>query len=329
MQTAETVQWSGIDHAKFNGSDLGPGSNSLAKALNWDLATTPCWTVAYPGGRRLVTYRADVLRFLPIGANGKQVVGGPHTLVVPDSGTAFGDVEEGGTESGGGTGPRAIGASLVVVYRDPAMPFKSVVIYDGGAKKTAFATMDQTIAGFYQASANPAARMTHIVGDGRSGASERVLFDGQLIATNPFVGAEGPKWDNPTFSNLPLAADAASAAVRVAPNGLLSDCLCYSGIVVSTGVADADGDGLLDVWESSTTALSDPNGQPLPNLAAMGADPSQKDLFIEVGYMETLAPATYGGVSKPAHSHLPTPASLKLVGDAFPRRALGLYPRAL
>ena len=236
---------------------------------------------------------------------------------MPDSGTAIGDVDEGGTETGGGTGPRAIGASLVVVYRDPTMPFKSVVIYDGGAKKTAFATMDQTIAGFYQASANPVAKMTHIVGDGRSGVSERVLFAGQLIATNPFVGEEGPKWDNPTFSNLPLAAGAASAAVRVAPNGLLSDCLCYSGIVLSTGVADADGDGLLDVWESSTTTLSDPNGQPLPNLAAMGADKDVKDLFIEIGYMETLAPATYGGVSKAAHSHLPTPAALKLVGDAF------------
>ena len=325
VQTAETVQWSGIDHAKFNGSDLGPGSNSLAKALNWDLATTPCWTVAYPRGRRLVTYRADVLRFLPIGTNGKQVVSGPHTLEVPDSGTAYGEVEEGGTESGGWVGPRAIGATLVVVYRDPEMPFKAVVIYDGGAKKTAFATMDQTIAGFYQASANPAARMTHIVGDGRSGLSERVLLEGQVIATNPFVGAEGPKWDNPTFGDLPLPADAASAAVRVAPNGLLSDCLCYSGIVFSTNVADADDDGLLDVWESSDEPILDPNGQPLPNLKAMGANPNQKDLFIEIGYMETLAPATYGGESKPAHSHLPTPAALKLVGDAFAKELIAVH----
>ena len=69
--------------------------------------------------------------------------------------------------------------------------------------------MNQTIAGFYQASANPAAKMTHIVGDGRPDVSEKVLFDGQSIATNPFVGAEGPKWDNPTFPltaiPLPLA----------------------------------------------------------------------------------------------------------------------------
>ena len=239
---------------------------------------------------------------------------------MPDSGTAFGDVEEGGTESGGGTGPRAIGASLVVVYRDPTMPFKAVVIYDGGAKKTAFATMNQTIAGFYQASDSPAAKMTHIVGDGGPYLSEKVLFNGEVIEPNPFVGADGPKWDNPTFDGLALPAGAASADVSVTRNGLLSDCLCYSGIVFSTNVADADGDGLLDVWESSETPILDPNGQALPNLAAMGADKDFKDLFIEIGYMTTNGDAlAYGADSeaKPAHSHLPTPAALKLVGDAF------------
>ena len=332
VQTAETDRWSGIDHATFNGYDLGPGSSSLAKALNWELATTPCWTVAYPGGRRLVTYRADVLRFLPVGIEdgpqkGKQLASGPHTLEVPDSGTAFGDVNEGGTESGGGSGPRAIGASLVVVYRDSAMPFKAIVIYDGGFKKTAFATMNQTIAGFYQASASPTepAKMTHIVGDGRQGVSERVFLDGQLF-TNPFVGAEGPKWDNPTFplTSIPPPLDPgdASVVVKVAPNGLLSDCLCYSGIVLSTQVQDSDGDGLLDIWETSPS-LVDPNGQPLPNLAAMGADPTQKDLFIEIGYMQTDAETSYGDVPKPAHSHLPTHAALKLVGDAFANAPTG------
>ena len=325
VQTAETVQWSGIANTKFNGSDFGPGDSSLAKALNWELATTPCWTVAYPGGRRLVTYRADVLRFLPIGPNGKQLASGPHTLEVPDSGSAFGDVQEGGTESGGGTGPRAIGASLVVVYRDPQMPFKAVVIYDGGAKKTAFATMDQRIEGFYEASATPEARMTHIVGDGRSGLSERVFLGSTLIASSPFVGAEGPKWDNPTFPRptddpLLLPEGAASVTVKVAPNGLLSDCLCYSGIVFSTNVADADGDGLVDIWESSETPLLDPTGQALPNLKAMGADKDFKDLFIEIGYMTTNGVAlAYGAGSEPspAHSHLPTHTALKLVGDAF------------
>ena len=48
MQTAESVQWSGIDHVKFDGHDLGSGNDSLAKALtpDWALAPAPCWSVA-------------------------------------------------------------------------------------------------------------------------------------------------------------------------------------------------------------------------------------------------------------------------------------------
>ena len=67
VQTAEAVQWSGIDHARFNGVDLGAGTASVAKALNWGAATPPCWSVNLGGGRRIVTYRVDALRFLPIG----------------------------------------------------------------------------------------------------------------------------------------------------------------------------------------------------------------------------------------------------------------------
>ena len=119
--------------------------------------------------------------------------------------------------------------------------------------------------------------MTHIVGDGRLGVSERVFLDGQLF-TNPFVGAEGPKWDNPTFPLTsippPLDPGGASVVVKVAPNGLLSDCLCYSGIVLSTQVQDSDGDGLLDIWETSPS-LVDPNGQPLPNLDGHGREPGR------------------------------------------------------
>ena len=63
--------------------------------------------------------------------------------------------------------------------------------------------MIQPIEGFYQASMDaPAAKMTHIVGDGRprlvgAGAFSR----NQSIAKNPYVGASGTVWDNPTFPN--------------------------------------------------------------------------------------------------------------------------------
>ena len=65
------------------------------------------------------------------------------------------------------------------------------------------------------------------------------------------------------------------------------DCLSWDAILFSTTVQDTDSDGLLDTWESSGV-LTDPNGEPLPNLDAMGADPYVKDLFFEIGYMTTL-----------------------------------------
>jgi hypothetical protein len=325
VQTAEMVQWSGIDQARFNGVDLGPGTASIAKALNWDLATPPCWSVNWGGGRRLVTYRADVLRMLPIGEHGDTQANGTHTLQVPDFGISFPDTDEGGGESGGSTGPRAIGASLIIVYRDSAHPFRGTVIYDGGVTKTAFATIALSMPGFYQASAQADAKMTAIVGDGRAFLSERVWVDGQLIATNPFASTAGPKWDTPTFENLPIPPGASSATVQVTPNGLFSDCLSISAWVLTLDVQDTDGDGLIDIWESSDTPVLDPNGQALPNLKAMGADPEVRDIFVEIGYTFTeddpstpeVDPPTYGGVAKPAHTHRPDHPALKLAGDMF------------
>ena len=334
VQTAEKVRGSGIHNARFTGHDLGPftaagssepGSGTFAKALvNWDAAPTPCWSVAYPGGRKLMTYRVDVLRFLPIDPNtGKQSLITPHQIVVPDAGLLFGDDDEGRTESGNSALPRAIGASLVVVYRKAGMPYAGIVINDGAFTKRAFSTMSQPISGFYEASAAPSAKMTHIVGDGRPFFSERVYAGGKLLATNPFVSALGAKWDNTTFVVPPSALVApglpvGSTTTVVDRHGLLSDCLSYSAIVFRTTVQDTDEDGLLDRWETES-GLTDPNGFELPNLSAMGADPFHKDLFIEIGYMKTSGPVSYGPLIKEAHTHLPAAEALKMVGDAFER----------
>ena len=334
VQTAEHEgnQWSGIAHARYRGpgvqgpgTDLGPGNHSLAKALNWDAATAPCWSVAAPGRRRLVTYRADVLPFVPLDpTTGRHIVLGSHRVQVPDSGALFNDDEEGSRERGG-MGPRAVGASLVIVYRDPAQPYRAIVIYDGGRTKPALKTMTQTIQGFYAASATPSARMTTIVGDGRSFLSERVRLNGQVIATNPFTSADGPKWDNRTFIDLPGLANAAAATVTVEPH-LLPDCLSFSAIVLSTKVRDDDEDGLVDTWEAPGTDLYD-----------MGARQGQKDLFVEIGAMWAAPGTTYGSPAAPfsstepvvvdpaGHSHLPTPAVLKVVGDAFKNAPIPIH----
>jgi hypothetical protein len=344
VQTAESVRGSGIEHAKFLGFDLGPytdpvlgtpGSGTYAKPLvAWENAPTPCWSVAVPGGRRLMTYRVDVLRFLPIDPiTKKQDLTTPHRVSVPDAGRLFGDDDESCRETTPTSLPRALGASLVVVYRDPAMPFSAVVIYDGAYTKRALGKMVQPIEGFYQSSLTaPAAKMTHIVGDGRLFLSEQVLLETTLgtrqIAKNPYKSADGAKWDNPTFPDLPLDPNVGSTTVTVDRFGLLPDCLTFSAMVFKTAVQDSDGDGLVDRWETSPPPL-DPNGKTLPDLGAIGASPDHKDLFVQIGYMYAAEGTKYGGTLHAdgtvsggtpipeKHTHLPGQEALRMAAEAF------------
>ena len=87
----------------------------------------------------------------------------------------------------------------------------------------------------------------------------------------------------------------------------------------SVPVNDTDGDGLLDVHESSG-GWKEPNDRVLPDIHAMAADPVVKDAFIEIGYMNTpgfAASTGHGQGTVPLHSHRPTPAALKMVGDTL------------
>jgi hypothetical protein len=339
VMTAENTQGSGIDHANFEGYDLGPGTSSIAKALNWDNPAPTCWSFLCGGTRRIITYRADVLRFLPVKSNGKLRINGLHSIKVPDSGHwVASDDDEADKELSTELGPRAYGATLVLVYRDPRMPLKAIVIYDGAFTKRALATMVQPIQGFYQSTAtsNTIGRLAPIVGDGQLLLSEKLSFSSasgdaatqtnQLIAINPFVGLAGRKWDNTTF-NVPLPADTRSAAMTVDRNTLFSDCLSFSAVVFSAPVDDPDNDGLISLWElnSSANPLRDPNGVPLPFLKDMGADPRRPDLFVQIDYMETRSDLTYGGVVKPQHTHLPTHNALKIVGDMFAGKGINAH----
>ena len=121
------------------------------------------------------------------------------------------------------------------------------------------------------------------------------------------------------------------------------ECMSWAAIIFSTVVKDADADGLPDGLEGATSGLKDPNpddlvnaatpaGRPLPNLNAMGALVGPRDLLLEVnglwappGWVYGHADAPYsiirGITSLPPttvrHDHLPTPAVIKLLGDAF------------
>jgi hypothetical protein len=148
-------------------------------------------------------YRADVLPFLAQKLQNGQPFGrrlvndddlqanslAPNTVELPDAGS-------------GNSVPSTAGATLFVLYRDQTKPLTAVVVYDGGYTiDHSHPTLTLNVQGFFQAAdGNAHARMTHIVGDGQAGFTEEVLFNGAVVATDPFQGFQGPvsdpAWDN-------------------------------------------------------------------------------------------------------------------------------------
>ena len=323
-----------LQGAKFDGNDLGTIAVLLTKA-----GTAPCWsgggaTGGSNGSKATWSYRADVLRFFPRvrPASPNQPVqvqvAGNHTVRLPDMG-------------GSNQLPSTLGAGLVIVYRVigydpttgyqmPRMPLRAVILYDGGfTMNNQTQQMQVTLQGFYEASRNsPNARMTHLVADGQANKTERVQItstasagDNRVVAINPFGGNTG--FDAVTFQNVPLEPGAMKATVTVDPGTTGSfDCLSWNSVVMSMAVQDRDGDGLLDVqearseWSSKPTRLAsvypswpltDPTGAALPDLGAMGANPSVQDVFVQIDYL----------TGADGHSHLPLKSALQSVATAL------------
>jgi hypothetical protein len=108
-----------------------------------------------------------------------------------------------------------------------------------------------------------------------------------------------------------------------------------ASIIFSTEVADGDNDGLPDGIEEAMAGLKDPktlahpDGEPLPNLYAMGASVDQRDLFVEINATKAPANTTYGAPDAPynstivsvadtvGHDHMPPHEVLKMVGNAY------------
>ena len=303
--TKDKAPDSGSLTATFRNRPLASADGSFARQLGE--GTSPCWsagggTGSSSGVNRTYSYRADVLRLFDVDeSTGKFVVNGAHQVQLPDGG-----------------GATALGASLVIVFRDETRPLSAIVLYDG-----AF-TMDQTtqamsqrIQGFYQP-ATTSGTLSFIVGSGQENKPERLTLNGAAIANNAIRAAAGASWDNPTFQvTSPVTQPTVTAGIDHVGTSTF-DCLTWAAVIYKTSVADTDGDGLLDVWETATAAapVADPRGRALPPLADMGANPNRKDVFMELGYMDA-AGQSYGGATKPAHSHLPPHATLKLIGDAF------------
>jgi len=132
--------------------------------------------------------------------------------------------------------PELEGASLVVVYSDPADPMTYVDL-SAGSDMTEGALLQQTLSGF-TVSDSPSASTTFIVADGQ-GAGSTGSFDGTTLV-DPFAGSDpqavpnyslGNLWDTATYdaSSLVSAGDTSESA-SVQGDG---DCLVWVGQALS------------------------------------------------------------------------------------------------
>ena len=336
---------------KLSFPDNPDGPSDIAKlVIEKDLASTfsPCWSGGGGTAVRMRTYRADVRRLLPYATDpitqlpvGKALVNNQSFQVqLPDNGT-------------GNQTPQTAGATLVIIYRLPTETLKAVVLYDGLQLKPTGATPTttyQTLRGFYDAPTNPVAKLSLLVGSGAKNPTEQVKFGGgyvdqnntitdPTIATNPFFNKAGNPppgsdraWNAPTWDvgatlrhasppqNSAYGEQVTVTLTHTDPNPY--DCLTTSAIVFSTDVVDSDFDGLLDVWEPAFSGtvppapLLEPNGQPLPNLAAMGAKPDVQDIFVDLAFMDTAGYNDPTGTVS-AHSHLPSQTVLDDIAAVF------------
>jgi hypothetical protein len=296
------------------------------------------------GSKTMRTYRADVHPYLPVDTNpasptfGALMAAGKIPVRLADSG------------SNGNTQPKALGATLVIIYRqlNPPVPLNAIVLYDGAfSPSNAGLTISQNFTGFYQPATNPVAKITHIVANGQSNKGETVylgntalpsLYTSTFGSNSPaFPGLYGT-WDNPTWVVSNMVNGAASGfdtseTTSVVPTASNSGCVSWGAMVISTTVQDSDGDGLLDVWENNqgyndvVRENDPPNGQNDPTsgqwIALPGANPNVKDLFVEVDYMTNLGGGAVPGT--PPHSHLPQQTTLDAVGATFANQHINVH----
>lgn len=139
-----------------------------------------------------------------------------------------------------GAGALNEGASLVVLYTDPAATeMRDIVIYDGAdiiefAVSSVSTNMTvPTVLGF------GSAKTTYIVGDGQDIFSDDTLFNGIIIAsdasgfgdTTSLEGSDGPLWDTDTYDVTSLI-NAGDTSITVGMQRG-SDCLAHVAQVFS------------------------------------------------------------------------------------------------
>jgi hypothetical protein len=157
----------------------------------------------------------------------------------------------------------------------------------------------------------------------------------------------GGSWDNPTWTfqgtdpDNPVGENASTVNTMVSPSPSSSNggCVSWGAVIFSTTVKDSDGDGLLDKWEtqggycdaSINNGVCTPpdSSDPAPRfddpgwVALPGANPNQKDIYVQMDYMcrngATTCDPTDGS------SFLPSQSARDAVATAFGNKGIILH----
>ena len=364
---------------KFRNMPISPAAiKAVTKQLSSAGAT--CWGSAGQGSFAVSTFRANVLSLMPKQYDsqgkwtGKYIVNSAelpanskHTVTL--------------REKTGNSAIQTAGATLFLVYRllDPTEPLRKIVVYDGlytayGVGVTSSAaeadTMTQRLRGFYK-SAGTSARITHVVGTGGNNQTEKITVTStppKTITLGPPPNSADPfpqtspnsdrSWANPTYNlgtlQNPFMPGVTNDSDRYgetvtttvsASNTTPAACRAWTAVFFSTQVADVDHDGLPDAVEDAPGGLKDPNDAELPNLNAMGAASTHRDLFVEYNAMWAAPGTTYGSVNAPypnttaacynanaksctddfGHHHFLTPEDIKRIGDRYKAHNITLH----
>ena len=230
----------------------------------------PCW----PGTTTTFAFRANVTALVLPGGNGVYTLTGFATGP-PTPTTIFGEAT---------TPPLAEGATLVILYTDPAaLENRDIVIYDGAD------TIDYAPVGSVSTTMSippigvPGnATTTYIVADGQPhpGFGDQTVFNSNVIATDPpgsFNGSDGKIWDTDSY-NVSALVSVGDTSVTAGLVGL-GDCLVHISQVFSASsskvlpfrltLSPAAAVNTVDSKHTVTATVTGAFGQPAPGVTVI------------------------------------------------------------